>query len=137
MATSSASASAKAVGGDPPAFHVRAFALLFEALTALLRAYRADAAAHEHSFLAVVTAVTTLLETSPLARSAISGDQTLLSLLLGTHVAAVIVTAVNWGMKRHKRRKQADDACLCDGSQQRLVCPARGRACRKHKAACL
>ena len=113
---------------------MRAIALLFEALTALLRAYRADAAAHEHSFLAVVTVVTTLLETSPLVRSAISGDQTPLSLLLGTHVAAVIVTAVNWGMKRHKR---ADDACLCDGSQQRLVCLARRRACRKHKAGCL
>ena len=112
---------------------MRAIALLFEALTALLRAYRADAAAHEHSFLAVVTVVTTLLETSPLARSAISGDQTLLSLLLGTHVAAVIVTAVNWGMKRHKQRRQADDACLCDGSQQRLVCPARRRACRKQR----
>ena len=50
-----------------------------------------------------MTAVTTLLETSPLVCSAISGDQTLLSLLLGTHVAAVIVTAVNWGMKRHKQ----------------------------------
>ena len=106
-------------------------------LTALLRAYRADAAAHEHSFLAAVTAGTTLLETSPLARSAISGDQTLLSLLLGTHVAAIIVTAVNWGMKRHKQCRQADDACLCDGSEQRLVCPARRRACRKHKTGCL
>ena len=116
---------------------MRAIALLFEALTALLRAYRADAAAHEHSFLAAVTVVTTLLETSPLVRSAISGDQTLLSLLLGTLVAAVIVTAVNWGMKRHKQRRQADDACLCDGSEQRLVCLAWRRACRKHKAGCL
>ena len=53
-----------------------------------------------------MTAVTTPLETSPLVRSAIRGDQTPLSLLLGTLVAAVIVTAVNWGMKRHKRHKQ-------------------------------
>ena len=37
--------------------------------------------------LAAATAVTTLPETSPLVRSAISGDQTLLSLLLGTLVA--------------------------------------------------
>ena len=84
---------------------MRAIALLFEALTALLRAYRADAAAHEHSFLAAVTVVTTLLETSPLVCSAISGDQTLLSLLLGTLVAAVIVNAVNWAMKRHKQER--------------------------------